>query len=462
MAGFAVPLGLAFGRMGCLLAGCCFGARDAACRGRFTFPAGSAASEAEWKAHTLASMNLPSHSLHPTQIYESAASPRHRRVLPLGSCTHASATTGRSSSSSSRSTRRRASSSSSCATTTAAACSACRPRSGLASSCSRRRWPATSCYAGGRRRGRPRPGQGGHGMSFELLDGSKLAETVRAEVRVEVAAFRARYGRAPGLARRARGRRPGQPGLHARQGEGFERSRHGGPPARAAGEHLAGGSCSRLSRRSTTTTPWTASSCSSRSRATSTPSRSSTPPAPTRTSTAPTRSTRACWRPAARARPVHAARLHAALGASGVTLEGRARGGRRTEQHRRQACGAAAARRARDRHHRALQDARPARRLPERRRPRRGGGQAADGARRLGEARRGGHRRRDQPRPAAGGAGAAGKTRLVGDVCFDEAKERARAITPVPKGVGPMTIACLLSNTVRAAARRQEKAAGRS
>lgn len=64
--------------------------------------------------------------------------------------------------------------------------------------------------------------------------------------------------------------------------------------------------------------------------------------------------------------------------------------------------------------------------------------------------------------PLPGEQGAAGKTRLVGDVCFDEAKERARAITPVPKGVGPMTIACLLSNTVRAAARRQEKAAGRS
>jgi methylenetetrahydrofolate dehydrogenase (NADP+) / methenyltetrahydrofolate cyclohydrolase len=47
-----------------------------------------------------------------------------------------------------------------------------------------------------------------------------------------------------------------------------------------------------------------------------------------------------------------------------------------------------------------------------------------------------------------------GKTRLVGDVCFDEAKERARAITPVPKGVGPMTIAYLLSNTLRAAERR--------
>jgi len=48
-----------------------------------------------------------------------------------------------------------------------------------------------------------------------------------------------------------------------------------------------------------------------------------------------------------------------------------------------------------------------------------------------------------------------GKTRLVGDVDFDEAKSRAGAITPVPGGVGPMTIACLLRNTVIAAARRR-------
>ena len=43
--------------------------------------------------------------------------------------------------------------------------------------------------------------------------------------------------------------------------------------------------------------------------------------------------------------------------------------------------------------------------------------------------------------------------RLVGDVAFDEAKEVASAISPVPGGVGPMTIAMLLSNTVDAAER---------
>jgi len=46
------------------------------------------------------------------------------------------------------------------------------------------------------------------------------------------------------------------------------------------------------------------------------------------------------------------------------------------------------------------------------------------------------------------------KMRLVGDVDFDAALEVAGAITPVPGGVGPMTIACLLANTVTAACRQ--------
>ena len=44
-----------------------------------------------------------------------------------------------------------------------------------------------------------------------------------------------------------------------------------------------------------------------------------------------------------------------------------------------------------------------------------------------------------------------GRSRIVGDVAFPEVSEVAGAITPVPGGVGPMTIACLLANTVRAA-----------
>lgn len=52
-----------------------------------------------------------------------------------------------------------------------------------------------------------------------------------------------------------------------------------------------------------------------------------------------------------------------------------------------------------------------------------------------------------------------GKGRLVGDVAFEEARGVAGWITPVPGGVGPMTIACLLRNTVLAAAERRGVAA---
>jgi len=48
-----------------------------------------------------------------------------------------------------------------------------------------------------------------------------------------------------------------------------------------------------------------------------------------------------------------------------------------------------------------------------------------------------------------------GKSRLVGDVAFAEARAVAGAITPVPGGVGPMTIACLLHNTLAACRRRR-------
>ena len=50
-------------------------------------------------------------------------------------------------------------------------------------------------------------------------------------------------------------------------------------------------------------------------------------------------------------------------------------------------------------------------------------------------------------------AAAEGKTIVVGDVAFDEAAAVAGWITPVPRGVGPMTVACLLQNTVTAARR---------
>jgi phosphatidylglycerol:prolipoprotein diacylglycerol transferase len=73
MAGFAVPLGLAFGRMGCLLAGCCFGAQSSL-PWAMSFPPRSPASEAQFKQHMLDTSHAWSHPVHPTQIYESAAS----------------------------------------------------------------------------------------------------------------------------------------------------------------------------------------------------------------------------------------------------------------------------------------------------------------------------------------------------------------------------------------------------
>jgi phosphatidylglycerol:prolipoprotein diacylglycerol transferase len=73
MGGMVVPVGLAFGRMGCLLAGCCFGVNtDSAIA--LIFPGRSPASESQFKAGLLSDMHLPSLPVHPTQIYESAAS----------------------------------------------------------------------------------------------------------------------------------------------------------------------------------------------------------------------------------------------------------------------------------------------------------------------------------------------------------------------------------------------------
>lgn len=73
MAGFAVPIGLAFGRMGCLLAGCCFGSETDGSLS-LVFPPRSPASEAQFKLGELASASTWSDPVHPTQIYESAAS----------------------------------------------------------------------------------------------------------------------------------------------------------------------------------------------------------------------------------------------------------------------------------------------------------------------------------------------------------------------------------------------------
>ena len=55
------------------------------------------------------------------------------------------------------------------------------------------------------------------------------------------------------------------------------------------------------------------------------------------------------------------------------------------------------------------------------------------------------------------GVNRVGEKKLVGDVEFEAAKQRASAITPVPGGVGPMTITMLLYNTVEGAKRRAEQ-----
>jgi phosphatidylglycerol:prolipoprotein diacylglycerol transferase len=73
MAGFAVPIGLGFGRMGCLLAGCCYGLRSESAIA-LSFPPRSPASDAEFKAHLLQSPGEWSHKVLPTQIFESAVS----------------------------------------------------------------------------------------------------------------------------------------------------------------------------------------------------------------------------------------------------------------------------------------------------------------------------------------------------------------------------------------------------
>jgi phosphatidylglycerol:prolipoprotein diacylglycerol transferase len=69
MAGFAIPIGLAFGRMGCLLAGCCFGAPTDGSLA-LTFPAGSPAWDAQLKAKLINRAQVESLPVHPAQIYE--------------------------------------------------------------------------------------------------------------------------------------------------------------------------------------------------------------------------------------------------------------------------------------------------------------------------------------------------------------------------------------------------------
>ena len=183
-------------------------------------------------------------------------------------------------------------------------------------------------------------------MTARILDGKGLAETIRAEVRAGVDAFRARHGRAPGLDVVLVGDDPGERRLHAQQGEGLERGRHprAAPPPRRV--HVGRRARRAPATRSTPTRqvdgilvqlPLPAphrrrSGCSI----------ASTPP---RTSTAFTPSTRGSSRSGAPARSSRARRPGACVSSR---CRGEARGGqrrrRRSQHHRRPADGAAPAR----------------------------------------------------------------------------------------------------------------------
>ena len=134
--------------------------------------------------------------------------------------------------------------------------------------------------------------------------------------------------------------------------------------------------------------------------------------------------------------------------------ERRRSGGARALEHRRQADGGAAAGRKLHGHARSLQNPRPARRLAPRRYSGRGGRAGRNSCAATGSSRA----RSSSTSASTGLPAAEGKSKLVGDVAFAEAQGIAGAITPVPGGVGPMTIACLLRNTVD---RRRAGAAGR-
>jgi len=72
MGGWTITLGLAWGRMGCFLAGCCFGARHETWPS-VVFPSGSPASRSQWREGLLDTYREASHAVHPTQLYESLA-----------------------------------------------------------------------------------------------------------------------------------------------------------------------------------------------------------------------------------------------------------------------------------------------------------------------------------------------------------------------------------------------------
>ena len=147
---------------------------------------------------------------------------------------------------------------------------------------------------------------------------------------------------------------------------------------------------------------------------------------------------------------LHAQRLHRIAGPDGC--RDRRQAGRSTgpQQHCRAARGHAVAAPQRHIDYLPFPHQRPPRRCPGSGHSHCRRGPGRDGQGRLDQTGRGGHRRGrqrvDDPTRKKG-------YRLVGDVDFEEALEVAGAITPVPKGVGPMTIAMLLRNTMDGAKR---------
>ena len=159
------------------------------------------------------------------------------------------------------------------------------------------------------------------------------------------------------------------------------------------------------------------------------------------------RPARGRWR---RHGPVHPARLSDAAERSARGSRRRPRTRARALEHRGQADGPVAHPGELHGDRRPLPHPRSCRGVPARGHPRRGGRPAPDGPRRLDPA----GAPRSSTSASTGSTRGTEKTKLAGDVDFESALPVAGGITPVPGGVGPMTIACLLHNTVLAACRR--------
>ncbi len=282
-------------------------------------------------------------------------------------------------------------------------------------------------------------------MTARVIDGKAVAAAVRERVKVDVAAYVEEAGRVPALATVLVGDDPASE-IYIRNKRrtteevGMRSVHHGlegGDQGRGAARP-GGASWARTTRS-------TGSSCSCRCR----PIFSSDAVVQALNPQKGRRRADAGQRRPPRPRHPRPGSLHSrrgdrAAGARGGRAGG-SRGGRgRPLEAGRGAGRAAAAAGERDGDDLPLANPRPRRHLPPRRRPRRRGRSASTPGQRGGEG--GSDRDRRRHEPAEDG--------LSGDVDYEAAAEVAAAITPVPGGVGPMTIAMLLSNTLQAARSR--------